>query len=332
MNEIKELKTILNGCQPKKYAKKSDKYPGVFDPEDSANSNKMQQWQTPDGSKYFPAGVTSTKLPPGFYEAKFEHQRGHFFEKIDIRTEGLLRFPETNSDKVISDIKKFWDREDKYKKHNLSYKRGIILWGPPGSGKSCTIQIVLQDVIERGGVAVKFDNPDYYLECIRMFREIQPDTPLVTLMEDIDSILEEWSESEVLNILDGVERTEKVVYIATTNYPEQLGDRIINRPSRFDKRFKMPHPGAASRRLYFEHLFTPELVEEYSIDIEKWIKDTKNMSIAHLKELFLSVCVFDESYENTISVLSEMCEEISSKDAEPNKQFGFKIENENEEE
>ena len=74
-----------------------------------------------------------------------------YFEKIAVKTEGLIEFPDSNSDKVIGEIKNFWGRESEFKEYNLTYKRGIILWGPPGSGKSCTVQMVMKDVVERKG-------------------------------------------------------------------------------------------------------------------------------------------------------------------------------------
>ena len=100
-----------------------------------------------------------------------------------------------------------------------------------------------------------------------------------------------------------------MVFIATTNYPELLGDRIINRPSRFDKRFKMPHPNSKSRKLYFEHLFKQHESIKNVYNINKWVKDTDNMSIAHLKELFVAVCILGEKYEDAISVLQAMVED-----------------------
>ena len=286
---------------------------------------KMCQWNTCDGTKFFPTGLTVKILPSGVYEPKFCGQRGYYFEKLETKTEGLLRFPETNSERVIKEIQSFWEKEELFRLNKVLYKRGIILWGPPGSGKSCTIQLIIADVMERGGVVLKLDNhPSTFIECMRHFRTIQPTTRLVVLMEDIDSLLERFCESEVLNILDGVEKIENVVFLATTNYPEKLGDRIINRPSRFDKRFMMPHPKAKSRRIFFEHLFSYGAADPTQYDLDRWVRDTSGMSVAHLKELFISVCIFGDSYEDAIETLRAMIENPpESSDAVPGKAVGF---------
>lgn len=325
--ESMELSALLQGSSGIKLSnqvrRSSDSYYDDDDDDDNKKWGTFTQWTSTDGKKFFPAGATSSELTPGYWEPKYSPDRGYFMEKLECKTDGLLKFPETNSERVVAEIQNFWGKEDLFKAHNLAYKRGIILWGPPGSGKSCTIKLVLNDVIERGGIAIKFNIPQIFIECVRIFRSIQPTTPIVVLMEDIDSIISEFGETDVLNILDGVENVEKVVYVATTNYPEQLGERIINRPSRFDRRFKMPHPSKASRRIYLEHLIKIEAVKTQSIvDLDKWVDETHGMSIAHLKELFIAVCILGDPYEEVINVLRSMVEDkISSEDKPSNMGF-----------
>ena len=177
----------------------------------------LKQFTTNDYKRFYPAFSTVPVLVPGIYDIEIDSMKGLYFHKIDVKTDGLIRFPETNSEKVIEEISKFWEREDIFNKYKLNYKRGIFLYGPAGSGKSSTIQLICEDVIKREGVVFKFSNPGLFCDGIRTFREIQPKTPVVVLMEDIDSIIDCNNESEILNILDGVDQVEKVVYLATTN-------------------------------------------------------------------------------------------------------------------
>lgn len=283
----------------------------------------LKQFTTNDYKRFYPAFSTVPVLVPGIYDIEIDSMKGLYFHKIDVKTDGLIRFPETNSEKVIEEISKFWEREDIFNKYKLNYKRGIFLYGPAGSGKSSTIQLICEDVIEREGVVFKFSNPGLFCDGIRTFREIQPKTPVVVLMEDIDSIIECNNESEILNILDGVDQVEKVVYLATTNYPERLGQRILNRPSRFDKRFKMGHPKKESRKIYFDNLIDQETKSQHKINIHKWVEDTDGMSIAHLKELFVSVCILGNSYEESISTLRKMIENIPASSEDYFNKMGF---------
>lgn len=282
---------------------------------------QYNQWGSSDGSIFLPASKTTKHLPPACYEIDYNSQMGLFFEKIPVKTEGLLRFPDTTSNKVIGEIQKFWEREEYFKKYSITYKRGIILYGPPGSGKSCAVQLAMKDVIDRKGICLNFFDPGLFIDGLRILRKIQPETPVVAIMEDIDSLIEDNSETAILNILDGVNEMHKVVFLATTNYPNKLGHRVMNRPSRFDKRFRIGFPSADSRRAYFEHLIGKEGIQELDIDLDKWVKDTKKLSIAHLKELFVAVVILGDSYKESIKTLKSMKEEVDDKDYDG--KFGF---------
>jgi hypothetical protein len=278
-------------------------------------TKSYSQWTTHNSRIFVPASKTKAALPPGVYEIDSSPNIGLYFEKIPVKTEGLLRFPDTNSNKVVEEIQRFWTLEASFKQYGLAYKRGILLWGPPGSGKSCTLQLIMADVIKRGGIVVKFDDPYLFIDGIRVLRQVQPHTPVVVMLEDIDSILKMYNESEVLNILDGVNETERMVFLATTNYPEELGHRIINRPSRFDKRFKIGFPSAASRKMYFEHLVGgKKKVKELGINLKQWVTDTEKFSIAHMKELFIAVHILGDDYKDAIETLKSMREDVDTRE------------------
>jgi len=134
---------------------------------------------------------------------------------------------------------------------------------------------------------------------MRVLRQIQEDTPVVVIIEDIDSFLEIYNESEILNVLDGVNEVNKVVFLATTNYPEKLGARIVNRPSRFDKRFRIGYPSKTSRRMYFEHLIgegdenkLKQKISDLNLDLDRWVEDTDEMSVAHLRGVVYTSCYY----------------------------------------
>lgn len=290
------------------------------------SDNKSQglvQWTTNDDKMFIPASRTAERILPGVYEIQQSNTIGIYFQKIPVITQGILRFPQTNSDKVLQEIQKFWEKEELFKQYDLVYRRGIMLYGPAGSGKSSIIQLIMKDVVARNGVVIKFTVPFLFTEGMRVFRSIEPETPVVALMEDIDSIIEIYSESDVLNILDGINQTSKIVFLATTNYPENLGARIINRPSRFDKRFKIGHPNPESRKMYLEHIIGSDKIKELNIDIQKWVNDTDGFSLAHLKELFVAVVILGDNYSEAIETLVSMKEENISSNQDEESHMGF---------
>jgi len=266
------------------------------------------QWMSSDNKNFRPATQTVPELSPGVYHVGSD-MSGLFFSKIAVSTEGLIRLPDTNSDKVIEEIRSFWEKEPLFRENKLAYKRGLLLHGPPGSGKTATARIVTEDVVERGGIVVQFFDPEGFAGALRVLREIQPDVPVVVLMEDLDSILQRYLESSVINLLDGVGMIDKVLFLATTNYPERLGERVVNRPSRFDRRFYIGPPDAESRKLFLKHLFSKQGEDPKSMTsgkLDRWVADTEGMSIAHLKELYVAVVILETPYEEAVKILRGM--------------------------
>ena len=125
-------------------------------------------------------------------------------------------------------------------------------------------------------------------------------------MEDIDSLAGEGRSqtARLLNILDGVKQIEGVVYIATTNYPEKLQERITNRPSRFDRRYKVELPNEEIRRAYINHKLSDDDLK--NVDVDLWVSKTDGMSLSHLKEVVVSVIVMGRTFEETMDNLEGM--------------------------
>jgi energy-coupling factor transporter ATP-binding protein EcfA2 len=261
------------------------------------------QWSKAQG-RYTLIGETSSLLPPGYYDTVIDQAGSIWFEPVRARTDKLLRFPDAATDKVIAEIETFWSREEIFEEFGLPFKRGILLYGPPGSGKTCTLQLLARDVVQRKGVVLIYQ-PEIFIHAYRQLRRQQPDTPVVVLMEDIDATLKRNNESTVLNTLDGTDTVHKTVFVATTNYPEELGERIINRPSRFDRRLFVSDPSDVARKMYLDDMIRGKKLPE-GISIDQMVKDTRGMSLAHVKELFVLAVVIGADYKEAVKDLTEM--------------------------
>jgi predicted AAA+ superfamily ATPase len=289
-------------------------YPEDYDqPEITVDNEEKQDldvpccWSNLKNDEYAPAYITTPKVPAGVYEIGWNSNMGTYtLRKQPFKTDELYRLPSPEITDILKDIENFWNRIEKYKEYNFVHKRGILMYGEPGCGKSGIIQLISQDLIKRDGIVINIkdeEDVDKFTQFIGTFRKIEPKRPLVVLLEDIDSIASEnkYQTARLLNILDGVKQIEGVVYIATTNYPEKLEERITNRPSRFDRRYKVELPNEEIRRAYILNKLTPEDIKQN--DIEEWVERTEGMSLSHLKEVLISVIVMGRTFEETIANL-----------------------------
>jgi len=291
--------------------------------------NGYSQWASHPGGKYTPTMPTISRLSPGFYEIGYDGQIGVYFEKKSVSTDELYQLPSPELTDIIRDIETFWEKSGKYKEYGFLHKRGILLYGDPGAGKSGIIQLCTKYLVDRmEGIVINLTNGDqidWYSQMIGSLRSIEPDRPLIVILEDIDGIAGEgvWTTSMLLNLLDGVKQIENVVYIATTNYPEKLEERITNRPSRFDRRYEVEMPNAEVRRSYLLHKLKKEDLK--GIDVDEWVRKTDKMSLAHLRELVISVVAMGNSFESTIDRLNGLKKRPSIKSNK--KKLGFNEEN-----
>lgn len=250
------------------------------------------------------------EIDAGVYDLRVAEGIGFYMVKRELYLDDLLEFPSKIHTSVLSSIKDFWQRKAKFEQYGFAFKRGVLLHGRAGSGKSCIIQLCMKYVInELGGVVLSLSNHndlDLYSKSIpEIFRVIEKERPLVIILEDIEGICSyKEGETLLLNVLDGLDQLENVVYLATTNYIETLKERIINRPSRFDRRIYVPFLSYEDRLFYFQNKLKPDDLE--ITDICRWAKDTEGMSIAHLAELIKSVIIFGSDYYEIIKTLKEM--------------------------
>jgi len=263
-------------------------------------SKYFTQYSVEQGNNYRPTSKTAPKLPPGLYEVGKDNY-GLYFRRKDIDMSELIRFDDSMANTIMNEFDDFWTKKKLYSERGEIHKRGFLLWGPPGGGKTSTVSFIMKDFIKAGNIVFKFN--EYLIEMVHTLKTIEPNRRVMIVMEDIDAyIVDRYSEQSVLDMLDGTVQHSNTIIIATTNYPERLPDRIINRPSRFDRVEYIGTPTEAHRKLYIKTKSKTLKVK----DINKWAKDTKGWTLAHIKELILSVEVFGLGYDETLRRLEKM--------------------------
>jgi len=279
------------------------------------------QWAVRGNGRFSPVGSTTTGIPAGVYQP-YSEPGEHGLQRMPLSSDGLYNLPDMSTQEVIKEVEMFWNSEPRYRQHNLLHKRGILLWGPPGSGKTVTVKMLVNELVKRDGIVILSPNPSLTAYLLKDLRMIEPKRSIIIVLEDIDEIISHTGESMVLSLLDGEHNVDNVLNIATTNYPDRLGARIINRPSRFDRRVFVGMPSVAARQAYLENATKGGLSTN---ELKSWVSDTDEMSIAHLRELVAAVHCLGQPYPDVLARLREMTKPIKvKKDGFAESGMGFK--------
>lgn len=301
----------------------------VVPPEKSSAKNYLENfgsqlevykcWSIHSPKKFVPSGQTFGGLAPGVYKLFHSNIAPIIFEIQDTMVDDLMEFPDSLSDDILKEIDLFWDRAEKFKYYGFLQRRGYLLYGPAGSGKTSIVQLVIHNIIKKGGLVIICENPPLLNIALGIFRQIEKDRPIVCLFEDIDAIIKTHGESNLLAVLDGEFQTDRVLNIATTNYPELLDPRIVARPRRFDRVIKIDMPNKAVRSAYFSRK-----LKLTNGDVEKWASATDGFSFAAMAELVISVKCLGNSFESALETLRSLMKSKASSDQFKTATVGFK--------
>ncbi|KZV72316.1 P-loop containing nucleoside triphosphate hydrolase protein [Peniophora sp. CONT] len=200
------------------------------------------------------------------------------------------------------DMLQFFDSKAIYESLGITWKRGILLLGSPGNGKTESIKALLKETPYPALYVKSFTTqrgPEAGVRSI--FAHARKHAPCVLVIEDLDAMVTPAVRSFFLNELDGIAANHGILTISTTNHPERIDDAIVNRPSRFDVKYTYALPDAALRRAFAEKWIgkvavasgegdKPKIQFTNSVGevAEKVAVATEGFSFAFLKELFLS--------------------------------------------
>ena len=200
---------------------------------------------------------------------------------------------------IINDINAFFRNRALYKDLNVPWKRGIILHGPAGNGKTITIKALMNELGNRKQDAVpslyvkSFENENGSQYAIQnIFQQARLMAPCLLIFEDLDSLVTDELRSYFLNEVDGLESNDGILMIGSTNHLGKLDPAIAKRPSRFDRKYGFGLPNADQRLLYAKYWrtkFERNLRVNFNADAaEFFAKITEGFSFAYMKELFVT--------------------------------------------
>jgi ATP-dependent 26S proteasome regulatory subunit len=176
------------------------------------------------------------------------------------------------------------------KKLGMPMKKGLLFYGPPGTGKTHTIHYLASQIPDHTTFLINAEQVgllDHYIQLARFLQ------PAIVVIEDADLIGRARTDmrsagvesllNRLLNEMDGLREDAELLFILTTNRPEQIEPALSARPGRIDQAIEFPLPDAEGRLklidLYAGSLqVTPDLKQSL-------VNRTEGASGAFIKEL-----------------------------------------------
>lgn len=196
-----------------------------------------------------------------------------------------LFLPEDIKSEIRSLVENFLASKEFYMKNKIPWKRGILLFGAPGNGKSSIIKTIISNYNFKPVTIAAGTNDEGIREA---FSYAEEQSPALLYFEDLDSILGNNIDiSSFLNLMDGISSKNGLLVIATANNVKKLAANITDRPSRFDRKFEIPLPNEEMSLIYLSRWFGNLLTLKKCKELSK-LSVKYEFSYAYLKELYIS--------------------------------------------
>ena len=193
---------------------------------------------------------------------------------------------------IRSEFRQFLASEDRYRRLGMAWRRGALLIGPPGNGKTHCVRALVKELNIASLYVQSMRHHHFTASQLweQVFDRARGLRPCVLVLEDLDSLIRDDDRSFFLNQLDGFERNHGMIVLATTNHPECIDPAILNRPSRFDRKYHFHLPTHRERQAYLT-IWQQRLCDEtgWSAEaLDTFANETSGFSFAYLKELVIS--------------------------------------------
>ncbi len=216
-----------------------------------------------------------------------------FHPRRPMPREALI-LPEHTFDDVRRQVIGVARNRDRLRDAGQHLKRGLLLYGPPGVGKTHTVRYLIGELTGTTVVELTGDTLHLVKQACSIARTLQP---AMIVIEDVDLIAEKRDHYHgetpllftLLNEMDGLDEDADVVFLLTTNRADLLEPALASRPGRVDQAVHIDLPDAESRRRLVA-LYRGSLDLDLS-RVDDVIARTEGVTASFLKELLRRAAV-----------------------------------------
>lgn len=216
--------------------------------------------------------------------------KGVMVHRLPYVARDAVVLPEPTLKLLDRNVIRFIESRDALRRLGQSTRKGILLYGPPGTGKTHTVRYLAANLPGHTTLIITAGQMGLLAQYMTLARLLQPamvvieDVDLIArTREDMGSACEESLLNTLLNEMDGLKDNADILFILTTNRPEQLEGALAGRPGRIDQAIEVPLPDDVGReklvRLYGDGLKLSDPI------VGEAVARTKGVSAAFIKEL-----------------------------------------------
>jgi len=238
--------------------------------------------------------ASAEELPNGIYA--HEYGNSAYPERLvpfNIREDNYIELMDSLKDLDVA-IEDFVTNRSLYENSCTSYKLGVLLFGPPGTGKTSYMRRLIRKkeaiVIFMDGVPTR-----KFLEKLETSTK---DRLKIVVFEEAVSLLESSEDiREMLDFLDGARSVSNAIYFLSTNYPESIPENVI-RNGRVDVFVRVDYPNTPARKKLIKLYLQRE-----ANDAE--LNATENMPIVDIREICFLHKKTNKSFSDCVKIVED---------------------------
>ncbi|HOB33546.1 MAG TPA: AAA family ATPase, partial [Verrucomicrobiota bacterium] len=199
----------------------------------------------------------------------------------------------------VQEVVDFLRNPAKYRRLGGNLPKGVLLVGPPGTGKTMLAKAIACEADASFFSAHGSDFNEVFVgvgakRVRQLFRQARKNRPAIIFIDEIDCVGKnrkfdthgehQQTINALLAAMDGFQSSEGIVVVAATNRPEDLDDALL-RPGRFDRKVFVPYPDMKGRRAILQAHAEGKPIEDEAHALDVLARTTPGMSGADLANL-----------------------------------------------